>query len=115
MGAMLRTDGPAFNALGAPSRPFSCKQVCRPAPCLALGHAAHQVERLVGRRAGEVHETVAHCEEGGDGADVPDGLVVEAVFAQRGEIPVLDPATARGELDGEVEHGALARVISALR
>src|SRR3990167_7265645 len=44
-----------------------------------LGQPAHQEELIVGPHAGEVGHAVAQAEKGGDGADVPDVLVVEAV------------------------------------
>ena len=44
--------------------------------------AAHGVELAVGPQLGRVGEAVGHGEEGGDGGDVPDLLLVEAGVAE---------------------------------
>src|SRR5690606_18335448 len=101
---MLR---PPWITYGRAARPGAT----RPTRCAAsaLRHPPHQVEGLVGRRASEMHQAIAHAEEGGDRADVPDRLVVEAVSAQRLEVGVLDLAAAGRQLHREIQHRALAR------
>src|SRR2546429_6012108 len=45
------------------------------------------------------------AEEGGDGGDVPDVLVVEAMRVQRLEVGLADFMAAFADLHGEVQHG----------
>src|SRR5215831_3483737 len=50
----------------------------------------HRVELAVRTHAGEIRHAVGEVEEGGDGADVPDVGLVEAVAAKLVEIRGLD-------------------------
>jgi hypothetical protein len=59
-------------------------------PLPGARYAPHQIKLIVRPHAAHVGEAIAHAEEGGDGADVPDVIIGETVRAQRFEIDFFD-------------------------
>ena len=55
-------------------------------------------------------QPVREIEEGGDGADVPDGTAAEPVGLQALEIVLVDPLGRLRQVDGEIQHRAVGRV-----
>ena len=82
-----------------PSSRFATAMICQRA--LPMIHAVRP-------HVGGGGDAVGHVEEAGDGGDVPDVAVGKAGAAQPRAILLLDQPRLGGELDGEVEHGALA-------
>ena len=75
---------------------------------LRFRHPPHQIKLVVRAHAGHVGHAVRQAEERGDGADVPDVFVGEAMLVQRGEIFIADFVRLFGDLHREIAHRFLA-------
>jgi hypothetical protein len=78
-------------------------------------HPAHQIELGIGLHAREAGHPVGQSEEGGNGRNVPDILVVKTVRVQGFVVGIVDFGAVQTDLHGKVQHGRSRGLMSALR